>query len=41
MREFSSPASGGNPRGDASDHPESVSKEASLSSKNNDEQFII
>jgi hypothetical protein len=41
MKGNSSPASGSNPRGDASDHPESVSKEASLSSKNNDEQFII
>jgi hypothetical protein len=29
MKGNSSPASGSNPRGDASDHPESVSKEAS------------
>jgi hypothetical protein len=30
MREFSSPASGSNSRGDASDHPEGMSKEASF-----------
>jgi uncharacterized protein with PIN domain len=33
MRGYSSPASGSSPRGDASDHPEGVSKEAPLFSK--------
>jgi hypothetical protein len=40
MRGYSSPASGSSPRGDAP-NPEGVSKEASLSSKKDDEQFII
>jgi hypothetical protein len=40
MRGYSSSASGSNPRGDVP-NPEGVSKEAPLSSKNNDEQFIF